>query len=242
METAALRRPLTIGFGQVDATDYTDPFLGNPVWGFQNLVFSTSPAIPFPNQGLGAAIGGWLSENVYGTAGIADANGDPKKPFNNVFDDGETFQHAEIGFTSSRDRLSLDNLHMTLWHQDKRRDAGTPDDWGVSASLNWGINNSWCPFLRAGWNDRGTVLYKESVSAGLGYLTRQQDIFGFGLNWGRPGGNRDLNNQWTIETFYKYQATEIFAITPDVQVILNPANNPGQDLIAVFGLRARLIF
>jgi porin len=38
------------------------------------------------------------------------------------------------------------------------------------------------------------------------------------------------------------QLAQNLAITPDVQLIINPANNPDEDLIAVFGLRVSLTF
>ncbi len=187
---------VTVGFGQIDVTDYTDIFpLANPVWGFQNLVFSVSPAVPFPNQGLGAAGGTWFSEHVYAIAGIVDTNGDPSSPDFDVFDNFETFQHFEIGYSSSKERQFLDNIHLTFWHSDEREAAGVPDDWGVSASWSWLYDNTWAPFLRAGWDDGDAALYDASVSAGFGYLTREQDLFGLGVNWASPGGGGNLNDQ-----------------------------------------------
>jgi porin len=195
---------VTVGFGQVDVTDYVDVYsLANPVWGFQNLVFSVSPALAAPNQRIGAAAGAWLSGHVYTIAGIADTNGDPASPNFDVFKDWETFQHFEIGYSSSKERQFLDNLHVTLWHSDKREAAGVPEDWGVSVSYSWLFRNTWAPFLRAGWADGGAALYRASVSTGFGYLTRQQDLFGLAVNWSRPGGGQDLNDQWTAEVFYK---------------------------------------
>ncbi len=136
----------------------------------------------------------WVSVRASGIilstiiAGIADANGDPAKPFNNVFDERETFQHAEIGYASLRDRQFIDNVHLTLWHQDEREEAGVRDDWGVSESCSWLFRNTWAPFLWGGWADGDAARYEASVSAGVAYLTRQQDLFGLAVNWARPGG------------------------------------------------------
>jgi hypothetical protein len=33
-----------------------------------------------------------------------------------------------------------------------------------------------------------------------------------------------------------------FAITPDIQVVVDPALNPDQEVIGFFGLRARFVF
>jgi len=44
----------------------------------------------------------------------------------------------------------------------------------------------------------------------------------------------------TLEAFYRYQFSNNIVITADAQLLLNPALNPNEDQIAVFGLRARV--
>jgi porin len=136
----------------------------------------------------------------------------------------------------------MDNIHLTLWQHDRREATGLPEDWGVSASASWVFRNTWAPFLRAGWCNEGTALYEASVGAGFGYVNRRQDIFGLGVNWGRPGSDMKDKEQWTLEVFYKYQATEMLAITFDIQQIVNPALNPKDDVIGFYGLRMRVWF
>ena len=46
--------------------------------------------------------------------------------------------------------------------------------------------------------------------------------------------------RYAFEAFYRLQLSDELAITPDVQLLWNPALNPEEDLIWVFGLRARL--
>ena len=41
---------------------------------------------------------------------------------------------------------------------------------------------------------------------------------------------------------YRLQVTRELAITPDVQLLINPALNPEKNAIWVFGLRGRLAF
>ena len=85
-----------------------------------------------------------------------------------------------------------------------------------------------------------------SVSIGTGYYLREKgDLLGLGLNWGRPSHKTygpGLRDQYTVELFYRLQLLEHLALTPDVQVLVNPATNPGADVVGVFGLRARLAF
>lgn len=229
--------------GLVDVTDYLDVYgLVNPWTHFQNLAFSTSPTIPSPNQGLGAAVGGMLGDHVYLVAGFADANGDPTEmPFDS-FGDGEFFKHAELGWVSSQERRYLDNIHLTAWHVDEREGAGVPDGWGLAFSAARLIDDRWMPFLRAGYADGDAPLVSHSVSTGIGrYFPDTKDLIGLGVNWGRPA-DASLGDQWTTELFYRFHAAKNFAVTPSVQLIGNPALAPDEDLLFYFGLRARVTF
>ena len=107
-------------------------------------------------------------------------------------------------------------------------------------SAAWVFEDTWMPFLRAGYADKGGALYDRTVSVGIGYITPQRDLFGFGLNWAHPEGLS--SDQGTLETFYRYQVSKEFAVTFNAQLIANPALNPKQDVIGFFGLRTRLNF
>jgi porin len=66
---------------------------------------------------------------------------------------------------------------------------------------------------------------------------------GFGANWGQPNDalfGTDLRDQYSFEVYYRIQVTKEIAITPDVQLLIDPALNTDEDKIWVFGLRARL--
>ena len=93
-------------------------------------------------------------------------------------------------------------------------------------------------------------MLQKSVSAGIGYQPNPiggvaGSLLGFGANWGQPNEavfGSGLDDQYAIELFYRLQVTKEIAITPDVQFLINPALNPDEDNIWVFGLRARLAF
>ncbi len=80
---------------------------------------------------------------------------------------------------------------------------------------------------------------QRNSSTGLGYLNRNRDLMGLGLNWGEPGDD-NLDDQYTAEIFYRFQFSQNFAITPSAQVILDPALTPDDDELFFFGLRGRL--
>ncbi len=242
--------------GFLDVTDYVDVFaMGSPWNHFMNFSFSTgSAAISLPEDAtLGAAVGGWLSDEVYIIGGLEDTNSDPTDPFegfNTFANDNEYFKHIEIGRTTSRDRAFLDNVHLTLWQVDERDAAGVEDGWGAALSWSHFYGDKWMPFVRAGFAEDGGSLLENSVSAGVGYRpktvgTAPGDLLGVAVNWGQPNETvfgSDLDDQYTAELFYRIQVTKEIAITPDVQLLFNPALNPDEDMITVFGLRTRMAF
>ncbi len=73
----------------------------------------------------------------------------------------------------------------------------------------------------------------------------EDDYFGLGLNWGRPSPDTfgpGLDDRFTLESYYRGQATDFLAISLSIQMLGNPALNPDENLIVVFGLRARIAF
>lgn len=233
-------RSWTVQAGQIDVTDFVDIYgLVSPYTAFQNLAFNTNPTINAPNPGLGVAGGVKLTENVYAIASIADANGDPTQPNFDVFKDGETFKSFELGFMSGPDRIYFDNIHLTVWHSDAADDGPRKEDWGVAGSAAWFFDNRWMPFLRAGFSQGKAALYKKTVSAGLGYYTRQTDLLGIGVNWSDPG-NAFKDDQYTAEAFYRFTVSPNLAVTPSLQLIANPVLATDKDLLAIFGLRGRI--
>ena len=236
--------------GIVDVTDYVGVYgLVNPWADFMNLTLSTDPTIPAPDQGFGAAIRWRFADHFYVLAGFADANGDPGDPWGSVddfFDDAEAFKHIEVGWYGSWETRIENNIHLTLWQVDERAEAGIADGWGAAFSYSRKLDERWLPFLRAGYADDSGALLERSVSAGLGRSTADgQGMFGLGLNWGRPNRElfgRDARDQYTVEAYYRVELAEHLTVTPDIQLIKDPALDTDEDLIWVAGLRARLAF
>ena len=234
--------------GIVDVTDYVDVYgLVNPWTDFGNLAFSTSPTIPAPDQGFGTAIRWSIAEHYYVLAGFADANGAPSDPWDSVesfFDDGEHFKHIEVGWYDTWETRIENNIHVTLWQVDERTEVGIPDGWGVAFSFSKKIDGQWLPFLRAGYADGSGALLERSVSAGFGYYTPdEQGVFGLGLNWGRPNRETfgaETRDQYTVEAYSRLQLADHVTITPNIQLIKDPATNREEDFLWVAGLRARL--
>ncbi len=107
-------------------------------------------------------------------------------------------------------------------------------------SANVTIDDVFMPFIRAGWSDGEAPFYSTAVSGGfLYYFPRYRDLMGFAAAWNEPAA-AGLPDQTTLEAFYRYQVSDNIAVTADAQLIFDPALNPREDQIAVFGLRARV--
>ena len=236
--------------GFLDATDFVDVYaMASPWLHFTNLAFSTgAAAIALPNDGLlGAAVGAWVSSNVYALASIGDNGSDPTDPFagfDRFVNTNEYFTSLEVGWTTAKDRAYFDNVHVVVWHSDKKTEIGDPEGWGVNASGTWFLQDKWLPFVRGGYTEDGGSLLQKSLSVGSGYYwARTSDLIGLALNWSEPNETTwgpGLPDQYTMELFYRWQLGQQLAITPDLQLLIDPANNPDPSQIWVFGLRARL--
>jgi porin len=236
-------RQLAVAVGRIDVTDFVDVYaMMNPLTHFLNLAFSTNPTIAVPNQGLGAAAGAMLNEHLYVQGGFGDANGQPTLAgFDTFFDDSEYFSYFEVGATTSQDRIYLDNVHVTLWHVDPRDVAATPEGWGLTFTAQKFVCDKYLPFFRFGYSDGDAALMQTTFSTGIGVQRENRDVAGIGLSWGSPADG-SLRDQFTSEAFYRFQLTQFLAVTPNVQLIVDPALNPGTDVIGFFGIRLRATF
>lgn len=240
---------LTLIGGIVDITDYVHVYgLSSPWSDFSNFVFGTGATIPTPSQGLGLAALLKLGKKGYVLGGIADTNGDPSKPqdaIDSFFKTSEFFYHAEIGFVESFDEFYNNNFNITYWYADRRELAQVDPGWGLAFSASWLTDTGWQPFLRAAWSNGGGGTYKRSAAFGTGYqLNEADDVVGIGISWGRPRvapAELALEDQWTMEFFYRFQVDRYLTLTPDIQLLFDPALNPTTGFIAVAGIRGRIV-
>ena len=72
-------------------------------------------------------------------------------------------------------------------------------------------------------------------------LFRERDLLGVGASWGRPHG-KAARDQYTLEFFYRIQTLKGLALTPNLQLIVDPSLDPGDDLLPLLGIKARIAF
>ncbi len=234
------RAGFAVGFFPAD--EYFQSYaLANPLTHYSNLAFSTGGEIAIPDTGFSVSGAAMIDDHWYVRGGIHDANGDSTNPNLDVFGDWELYKNLEIGWTSSAERRYHDNFHVGAWHVDARSDAGVPESWGLVGSASWYFDDSRVmPFLRGGWSDGKATLLDAQVSAGVAKVFRERDLGGIGVSWGNPSAP-GTSDQWTSELFYRIQLGNL-AITPSVQMIVDPALDPAEDVLWVGGLRSRVVF
>ncbi len=243
---------ISVVAGFLDVTDFYDVYaLASPWLHFSNFSFSTGgAAVNVPNDGyLGIGMGAWITKKIYAIGGIGDLNGnvtDISTGFDTFFNDNEYFKHLEVGITSNKDYLVLDNIHVSFWQRDASKAQATPQGWGLVLSGTKYIQEKYLPFVRLAYTEDGGSLVQWSSSIGMGFQPNPgSHLFGLGLNWSQP--NKDTygdvlvhENQYSAELFSRIQFSQHLAITPSLQMIVNPALNNKQDGIFMFGLRGRI--
>jgi porin len=241
---------ISMVIGLLDATDYVDVYgLASPWTHFTNFAFSTGSETMFvPNDvTLGLAIGGYITDHLYAMAGINDANSDPTRPFRSFetfFSQGQYFKSVEIGWVSSRARHFFDNIHLLYWHSDGSEFQEALPGWGINFSGTWFIQDKFMPFLRGGYAADGGSLLQKSVNAGIGwYQASNSHLMGAAVGWGEVNEStwgEGLEDQISMEVFYRLQLSSHLALTPTLQLVVNPALNTDAGSIFIWGLRGRL--
>lgn len=210
--------------------------------GYLNRSMILPATLPTTGLGaLGAVAKGFVTDNIWIGAQFHDANAVNGDFDLDTIDEGEFIKAVEIGYTPSFAQRGTHRVQLTYWQKDARELAGTPKGDGWSLSGAWQLSDKLWPFVRIGSSDGGGgVAAERSVAAGLQYTFAHDEVFSIGAAWAKPSEithGTGLDNETLIETSYKFQLSKNFSLTPDVQLIFNPANNPSESSIWVFGLR-----
>jgi porin len=208
----------------------------------------TNSTIPLPGNGLGAFVQYRPDPSVFLRLGAHDANADVQESGFDTYD-GELFTIFEVGFdTGLLPRVPggppQGHVHVSLWHQDERDDAGVDDGWGIAGSAVQRFGR-FTPFVRYGYSDggaKGPNPAKHMANVGLvidRIFGQANDRIGIGYTWADPADST-LDDQSTIDAYYRVQMTPETQIGPVLEVIFDPVRNPDEDTVFVWGFRARI--
>jgi carbohydrate-selective porin OprB len=83
------------------------------------------------------------------------------------------------------------------------------------------------------------------VSGGIAYeapFGRKHDLAAIAVVWSRPSPLSGLRDETLVELFYRIEVVKAVSISPDLQVVFDPSNNPGDDVVFVPGIRLHVRF
>ena len=233
---------LVFRIGKVDQSNFVDFYMYSSAKRFfLNEAFSQNPTIPFPDTGFLGFIKIRPNDIFYILASLGDLNADGDSlNIKSFFKDRDYFETLELNFSPLANKLGYGgNFHITFWHSDKIEDEDIPSSRGFNINLSKVFYEQYGAFIRYGYSDGKFTDVKQLFSTGFGVshpFNRQGHFFGVAFAVGEPAQDT-LRTQYVIETLYRVQLTPIAQLTPDIQFIINPPNNPEEDVLAVLGLR-----
>jgi porin len=211
--------------------------------GFLNRAFLVNPTIGTTGIGaLGFVSKGFVTDNIIIGGHVYDGNAASGDFDWDTFQEHEFLKAVEIGWTPSYARRKVDKIQFTYWDKDARVKAGVPSGHGWAVSASWQVGDKWLPFVRFGNSNGGAGVAAESaLSGGFEYTVRRDQAWTFGIGWAEPANKpTGTKEEYVIETSYKFQLAKNFSLLPDLQLVIDPANNPTESSVWVFGLRVIL--
>ena len=102
------------------------------------------------------------------------------------------------------------------------------------------------PFTRFGHSDGGAgVGAEDSATLGCEVQIAPQHIWYGGAGWAKPSAEtfgETLRDEYVVETSYTWQLSRFVAMTPDLQLLIDPAKNSDVDQVWVGGVRLKVDF
>jgi porin len=216
-------------------------------YAFLSPAFSDTLPMALPGAGIGLVGAVYPTQSTYIVAGVHDANGKRTTAgFDTFFGDGEYFSAIEFGWFPHPDEPYEGMYHLTLWNTDARQRANRPSDRGVAMTMEQplGCDGNLVPFLRYAYAHRGLNGIRQNLSIGIGFEDihgQNDDVIGVAASWAEPSDGA-LRDQYVVESFYRFFVTPHTHLTPDVQVVLDPANAPNKNAVTLLGLRLRTLY
>lgn len=210
--------------------------------GFINRSFILNPTLPTTGTGaIGGVVKGFVSDTIWLGAQMHDANAASGDFDFDTVQEGEWIKAVEVGYAPSFEQRNTHRAQLTYWEKDARTLAGVSKGSGWAVSAAYKINDRLFPFVRFGHSDGGGgVAAEDAISAGIEIMQSFDQTWTIGAGWAKPSAETfgpGLDNETVLETSYKFQLSQNFSLTPDIQLVFNPANDPSESSVWVVGLR-----
>jgi porin len=223
-----------------------------------------NPTIPFPDNGLGAAVYVEPADRFYFGAAIADARADKRETgFNTAFHDEDYFLAIfETGLVTDWGKGLTGAYRLGFWYdpQPKDRFSGSTkrDDHGVYATFDQLVckenvdpndDQGLGLFARFGCADGDVSEINTFWSFGGQYKGlirgRHADVVGIGVAQGvlsRDAVPDRTSQETVVETYYSAEVLKWLHVSGHVQYVANPGGSGSADDAVVVGVRVRMSF
>ncbi|MBX3387360.1 MAG: carbohydrate porin [Phycisphaeraceae bacterium] len=237
---------LRLGIGRADPSDFFGShWMQNLNASFFNRAFSANSVVPSPGHGTTGGFSIRPTDEFFITAGLSNMYGRSTINDWDTLDEGDFFTFVEFGFTPTIKDLGRGRYRLLIWHADARVDNGNPSDRGFSIVADQELGEVLQIFARYGFADEGTLTgIRSSFEIGLGFrglLGAPNNLTGaaFAYSTAPSGGGQD---EKILETFHRWQLTGFTQFSIGAQAIIDPSNNPDDDVVGVFSARFRIAF
>ena len=229
--------------GQIDPGVFFDlnHYAGDDTGYFFAQPLATNPVRTFPLAGLGIMVSSQPFDWLELVGSVSDGDPDGRYPDFQSFSDGRWFTIGQL-VLKPEIRGRRGNFRMSYY----AIDATTldPSGRGVAVSYDQQISESDAVFIRFGQADGRRRELRKFCNVGVVRLVPggwKNDRAGLGFVWGQPTDRR-RRDQYGIELFYRWQTTARMEISPDVQIVMDPALTRERQAVVFVGLRARWTF
>lgn len=209
-----------------DSDSFFSPMLGN------------NPVVPYTALlGLGV-FGQYRADNWY-LSGVVRAPDTELGLSTEAWEAGSREYIVEAALTPTIPGLGYGEYRLTWSRLEGNGDL--PEVETLSFSADQDLGDRLGGFIRYAYADNTFRDFEERVAAGL-IVKRpfgfNHDRVGFGAWHGDPA-DPTLRNEKGVELFYRAQISPFLQVTPDIQVVVDPANSSRSSEV-ILGLRLRL--
>lgn len=242
---------MTIGLGQFplynfDGTSYNS----NQQENFINWTFAQNASSTYSTAGLGGYIQASPNDWVF-TIGAQDAtNINGESISTSHLDEKHYTTFGSVAYNPNISGLGQGQYSILYYNQPwVEKQPQTTNGWSINAMQNLG--DKWAIFGRVNGVDGEVATIDTSYMLGAvinnPWNRNSLDQIGFAaglnhINEDAVGEPLEHNYETVLESYVTYGISSFMAITPDIQVYFNPAENPKSDNAFVFSLRATVFF
>jgi len=237
---------LSVSIGQFPFSNFDgNEYLNNQQRAFVNYVFSQNGSSTYAAAGLGAYMQFSPTTELHFALGSQfpnDASAESLSSSGFSFSDRSWLVYAQ--WTSEITRLGPARYSVTGYESPAIGQQPASRGWSFSAAQDLG--DTWALFGRANAASGSTLPIGASYALGLAVkdpLRRSPtDRIGLAVGYSEPGDLSGARGEKIVETYWNWTFFGGLLVTPDLQLILDPALDPGRDSAWVLSLRATLMF